>query len=207
MEIEYRGYNCVVIKTKRGTIVVDPPEKVNVKEIASENTITLATQDDFVPPKANFVIDMPGEYEHNDISIVGIPVQRHIDPEEKGKAATAYVVNAENIRVAVLGHITSPISDDDLESLGIVNVLVVPVGGGGYTLDAHDAAAVVRQISPKAVIPTHYADKELTYEVPQETVDVFVKELSASVEEADSLKLKTSAALPEALTVYRLKRK
>jgi L-ascorbate metabolism protein UlaG (beta-lactamase superfamily) len=207
MEIEYRGHNCVIIKTKRGTIVVDPFQGANVKEVVGENTITLATQEEFIPAKANFVINMPGEYEHNDISISGIPMQRHINPEEKGKLATAYTISAENIRLAVLGHITSPIGDDDLESLGMVDILILPVGGGGYTLDAHDASAAVRQISPKSVIPTHYADKGLSYEVPQEEVEAFIKELGAPVEEVDGLKLKSSAALPETLTIYRLKRK
>jgi L-ascorbate metabolism protein UlaG (beta-lactamase superfamily) len=202
MEIEYRGANCVVIKTKKGLIVVDPTDGRAAGEIAGKGAVTLATQPDFVPTKVDFVISSPGEYEISDVSIAGIPMQRQIDPE--GKQATAYRIEFGGTRIAVLGHILSPISDDDLESLGVIDIVVVPVGGGGYTLDARDAAAVARQIGPKVVIPTHYQDKAVKYEVPQEPLELFVKEMGGIYEKIDSLKLK-NGSLPEALTVYELK--
>jgi L-ascorbate metabolism protein UlaG (beta-lactamase superfamily) len=204
MEIDYRGANSVVIKSKAGVIVTDPTDNVKVNEIGNEGVITVVTQDDFIPSGASFVINMPGEYEHNDISIVGIPMQRHIDPE--GKAGVAYRVVLDSVRVAVLGHILAPISDDDLEALGDIDVLILPVGGNGYTLDAKDAVTVVRQVGPKIVVPTHYEDTAIKYEVPQEPIDAFIKEIGGSYEKADSLKLK-NGALPEVLTVYELKRK
>jgi hypothetical protein len=204
MEIEFKGANSVIIKSKNGTIVVDPTDNVKVKEVSNEGVITIVTQDDFAPKNANFVINMPGEYEHNDISIIGIPVQRHIDTE--GKAGVAYRISLNGVRIAILGHVMAPIHDDDLESLGMVDILIVPVGGGGYTLDAKDAASVARQISPKVVIPTHYDDEGVKYEVPQESVDLFIKEIGGNFEEVDNLKLKNNI-LPEALTVYKLKRK
>jgi L-ascorbate metabolism protein UlaG (beta-lactamase superfamily) len=166
--------------------------------------ITIVTQDDFIPKAADFVINMPGEYEHKDISIIGIPTQRHIDPE--GKVGVAYRLVLDGVRIAVLEHILSPISDDDLEALGTIDILIVPVGGGGYTLDAKDAASVTRQIGPKVVVPTHYADSGVKYEVAQEPVELFIKEIGANLEKADSLKVK-NGALPEVLTVYELKRK
>jgi L-ascorbate metabolism protein UlaG (beta-lactamase superfamily) len=204
MEIEYKGANCVVVKSKKGLIVTDPTSNVNASEAANKDAITLATQDDFVPEKANFVVNMPGEYEHNDISVAGISMRRHIDPE--GKAATSYRIELDGVRVAVLGHIAAPISDDDLESLGIIDIVVVPVGGNGYTLDARDAAAVVRQISPKVVIPTHYAEDKIAYEVSQESVSLFIKEMGGAYANIDTLKIK-NGSLPEAMTVYELKRK
>ena len=204
MEIDFKGANSVVIKSKSGIIVVDPTDNVEVKEINNKDVITIVTQDDFIPEKANFVINMPGEYEHNDISILGIPVKRHIDPE--GKAGVAYRIILDGVRIAVLGHTSTPISDDDMEALGIIDVLVIPVGGGGYTLDAKDAASVTNQIGPKVVIPTHFEDKSVKYEVPQEPVDLFIKEVgAANVEKASSFKTK-NASLPDALTVYELKR-
>ncbi|MDR3125722.1 MAG: MBL fold metallo-hydrolase [Candidatus Nomurabacteria bacterium] len=204
MEIDFRGANSVVVKSKAGTIVTDPTDNVKVNEINNDGVITIVTQDDFIPKKASFVINMPGEYEHNDISIIGMPMQRHIDPD--GKVGVAYRLVLDGVRIAVLGHILAPISDDDLEALGVVDVLILPVGGGGYTLDAKDAAAITRQIGPKVVIPTHYEDKDIKYEVPQEPVEAFIKEIGGNYEKVDSLKLK-NGALPEVLTVYELKRK
>ena len=204
MEISFKGANSVVIKGKSGTIVTDPTDNVEVKEINNKDAITIVTQDDFIPKKADFVINMPGEYEHNDISILGVPVQRHIDPE--GKAGVMYRIIMDGVRIAVTGHINAPINDDDMETLGMVDVLIIPVGGGGYTLDAKDAASVTNQISPKVVIPTHFEDKDIKYEVPQESVDLFTKEVGANnIEKVSSFKTK-NGAMPDVLTVYELKR-
>lgn len=206
MEIEYRGANCVVIKTKRGIIISDPTDNVGkIKEITNPESAILATQDNFVPEGANFTINMPGEYEKNNISILGIPVQRHIDPE--GKNGVMYRVVVDGVRIVIIGHAASPLSDDDLESLGIVDVAVVPVGGGGYTFDARDAAAIVGQLDPKVVIPTHYSDDGIKYEVPQEKLENFSKELSGvAYEKVDSLKVKNSQ-LPPVMTIYELKKR
>jgi L-ascorbate metabolism protein UlaG (beta-lactamase superfamily) len=204
MEIDYRGANSVVIKSKSQVVVTDPTNNIKANETKNEGVITLVTQDDFIPEGSSFVINMPGEYEYNNTSIIGIPMQRHIDPE--GKNGVAYRIVLDGIRAAVLGHVSATISDDDLEALGVIDVLIIPVGGGGYTLDAKDAANITRQIGPKIVIPTHYEDKTIKYEVPQEPIEAFIKEIGGDHKKVDSLKLK-NGALPEVLTIYELKRK
>ena len=55
-------------------------------------------------------------------------------------------------------------------------------------------------------MPVHYADSALQYEVPQDTVEVFEKELGAPVEQKPKLKIKTASNLPEVLTVFELAR-
>ena len=97
-------------------------------------------------------------------------------------------------------------SEDQLESIGVVDIIVIPVGGNGYTLDATAAAHLVRQIDAKVVIPVHYADSGLKYEVPQDDFEVFHKELGGEVESVDKLKVKTVGTLPTILTLYKLAR-
>jgi len=205
MEIEYRGANCVVIKNKKILMVVDPTENVSVKELKNPDAIILATQENFTSGAgdSHFIIDMPGEYERNDVSVHGIPMRAHIGADEQAKTATMYSIEADGVRVAVIGHTVAPLSDETLEDLGMIDVVIIPVGGGGYTLDARDAATIVRQISPKVVIPTHYADTHTKYEVPQEPVEDFIKELASAHEKDTAFKAKT---LPETLTIYELTR-
>ncbi|MDR1970215.1 MAG: MBL fold metallo-hydrolase [Candidatus Nomurabacteria bacterium] len=206
MEIEYRGANCVVIKNKKISIVVDPTENVSAKEMKNPETVIIATQKSFVPSKRdiqNFIIETPGEYERNDVSVQGIPVRAHVDADEQARNATMYSVETDGLRIVVIGHTTAPLDDEDLENLGMIDVVVIPVGGGGYTLDARDAATIVRQISPKVVIPTHYADTHVKYEVPQESVEDFVKELASAHKKESSFKAKD---LPEGLTIFELTR-
>lgn len=205
MEIEYHGANCVVIKNKKTNIVVDPTTSVSVKENKNVDSVIILTKDNpNLKAKAAFVIDMPGEYEHNDVSVKGIAVHLHTD--EAGKHSTMYRVEIDGVRIAIIGHTDAPLDDDDLENLGVIDVVIVPVGGNGYTLDARDAAAIVQQISPKAVIPTHFADHHVKYEVPQEPIDEFIKIMSAAHEKASALKVKGVGGLPEALTIYEINR-
>jgi L-ascorbate metabolism protein UlaG (beta-lactamase superfamily) len=118
-----------------------------------------------------------------------------------------YRIDTGEIRVGLIGNIYEKLSDDQLEELGIIDVLIIPVGGGGYTLDPEGAASLVRSIDPKAVIPVHYNDGALKYEVPQVDVDEFIKTLGAPVEDVTGkYKLKNAAALPAVATIIKLAR-
>jgi L-ascorbate metabolism protein UlaG (beta-lactamase superfamily) len=85
-----------------------------------------------------------------------------------------------------LGHIFPELNEDQLEAIGIVDVAVVPVGGMGYTLDGTGALNVIKQIEPKVVIPTHYSDKALRYEVPQAEMADAIKNLGMEASETVS---------------------
>lgn len=208
-EIEYKGANCVVISTKKASIVTDPKLSiVGLKDANVKDVIELATEARFAlnSEDARLVIEGPGEYGVADFDIRGVAAQRHLDAESDPKVSTIYRVETTEIRAAVIGNIYEKLSEAQLEEIGIVDVVIIPVGGSGYTLDATGAATIVRQIDPKIVVPVHYDDSALKYEVPQSDVDVFIKELGAPVEEAAKLKLKNSGALPPALTVFKLAR-
>jgi L-ascorbate metabolism protein UlaG (beta-lactamase superfamily) len=208
-EVEYKGANCVSISTKKGTIVVDPKlSLVGLKDASVKDSIELSTEARFAlnADTARLNIEGPGEYGIADFDIHGIAAQRHLDSAADPKATTIYRIEAGEVRVALLGNIYEKITEAQLEEIGLIDVLILPVGGNGYTLDATGAASLTRQIDPKIVLPIHYADPALKYEVQQDSLDVFLKELGAPVEEAPKLKFKQGAALPEALTIYKLAR-
>lgn len=209
-DIEYKGGNGVVIATKKTTLVVDPKlSLVGLKDLSVKDAVELATEARFMvnDPAARLTLEGPGEYEVGDFSIRGVATQRHIDTEETEKIATAYRIEIGEVRIAILGNIAPQLSEEQLEQLGVVDILILPVGGGGYTLDATSAATVARHIDPKVVIPVHYADSALTYEVPQDDVEVFSKELGAPVETVTAkYKVKSITALPEVLTTVVISR-
>jgi len=208
-DIEYRGGTSVVIATKKSTLIVDPKVSVvGLKDVATKDAIEVATEARFAlnGTDARLSIEGPGEYEIGDFSITGISTARHIDTPDMERIATVYRVEVADVRIAVLGNISPKLSESQLESLGVIDILVLPVGGGGYTLDATSAASLVRAIEPKVVIPTHYADSSLQYEVPQDTLETFTKELGASVETVSKYKVKGLASLPVSLAVVVITR-
>lgn len=205
-ELEYKGGNAVMIATKNSKIWVDSNlSLVGLTSPKLQEAVQLATEARFlVDGTDSLVFEGPGDYEIGDFTIHGVAARRHIDTENDGFKTTMYRISAGEIRLALLGNIAAELNEDQLEGLGVVDILVVPVGGGGYTLDATSAVNLVRQIEPTIVVPVHYSESGISYEVPQDSIDAFVKELAAPVETMNKLKLKSSAALPPALTVYQL---
>jgi len=205
MEVEYKGANCTVISTKKVTLAIDPRlSAVGLKDITPKDAVVIATQKDFATTGAEITIDSPGEYEVKDVSIAGVAAKRLIDHDDS-RQATMYRVVLGDVAFAIIGHVMGPLSEEQLELLGVVDVAIVPVGGNGYTLDAHQAIEVIRQLDPKVIIPTHYADKATKYEVPQMELEPFLKELGATHETMPTWKIK-NGLLPEVLTVIELTR-
>lgn len=192
MEIQYFGANCVRLSTKKATIVVDDTlAELSGKSVTKNGDIALFTGPHGQPKSdVKISIDQPGEYEVSDISIQGIPAKAHVD--ENGKNATIYRIVADDIRIAIVGHVYPDLSSSQLEALNTIDVLCIPVGGNGYTLDPIGALKLIKEIEPKIVIPTHYDDKDLTYVVPQQTLEDAIKGLSMEPQETvTKLKIKS----------------
>jgi L-ascorbate metabolism protein UlaG (beta-lactamase superfamily) len=207
MEFQFKGANCVQITTKSGVILTDPNlATLGLKPPSlAKVDVCLLTNKEFTPVDTGdaFVIDAPGEYEVKDYAIRGLYVKSHLTDSATG--TTSYRLSTQDLNVAVVGHTYPDLSEEQLETIGVVDVLILPVGGNGYTLDPVGAAQVVKKVDPKIVIPTHYADPAISYPVPQAELEEFIKELGAPVEQAEKLKIKRDT-LSETLTVYQLQR-
>lgn len=205
MEIQYMGANCVEIHSGKNSLFTDANlAAYKVPLSPSKADVILASQKEYqLDNEKLFQISDPGEYEIAGFAIVGVSVRSHTD--EKGrKSAVLYRIMSNNVSVCVTGHMHPEISDEDLETIGMVDVLVIPVGGHGFTLDAIGAASLARKISPKIIIPTHYEQKGVSYPVPQDPVELFVKEMGLQHEVMDRLKIKNNLPLPENTQIVEL---
>lgn len=123
------------------------------------------------------LVDGPGEYEISDVFITGT---RTYHDNERGALKgrnTVYVVEVEGSTICHLGDLGHELTDEQAEAISSVDVLLTPVGGGP-SLDAAAAVAIVNQIEPSVVIPiqyrTDFADQDL------DGVDKFLQEMGAS---------------------------
>jgi L-ascorbate metabolism protein UlaG (beta-lactamase superfamily) len=208
-DIEYKGGNCVIISTKKSKLIADPKlSVVGLKDLPAKNAIEVTTEQRFLvnDPEARLVVEGPGEYEVEDFSIRGIPATRHIDTDATEPVSTIYRIEVGDVGIALIGNVASRLSEDQLEAIGVVDMAILPIGGGGYTLDHISAATLVRQIDPKVVIPIHYADPGLAYEVPQDSLEAFTKEIGAPVESTLKYRVKSATALPAVMSVVEIKR-
>ena len=178
MELTYYGANCLRISTKKAQVVIDDNlDRLGLASVTKPTDIGLHTFSEASAKQSRFMADMPGEYEISGVVIHGVSARGHMD-EEGQQTAVVYTIAADDLKVAVLGHIYPQLSEDQLEQIGHVDIAVVPVGNSGYTLDGMGALKLIKQIEPKVIIPTHYADKAIKYEVPQVVLAEALKNLA-----------------------------
>jgi L-ascorbate metabolism protein UlaG (beta-lactamase superfamily) len=184
MDMQFYGANTIVLSNKSNRVVIDDNlATLGTKSITKAGDICLFTHGhEVVNVEPKIIVDMPGEYEVSNISIFGIQTRAHIDEEGK-RSATMYKITWGDVRVLVTGHVFPKLSDDQLESIGIVDVMFVPIGGNGYTLDAVGALQLIKQVEPKIVVPTHYNDSHLKFEVPQAELDDALKSMAMEPKE------------------------
>lgn len=193
MELQFYGANCLGVTYKGTRIVIDDNlAELGAKTVTKSTDVALFTGLHEGQSAGRLSLDSPGEYEVADVSIIGIAARSHL--EETGKLGTTmFKLAAGELSIFITGHIYPQLNDEQLEAIGTVDVLVVPVGGNGYTVDPVGALQLIKAIEPKLVIPTHYADKSLKYPVPQQDLAAALKELAMEPKETISkLKLKSS---------------
>jgi len=195
MELQFYGANCLKITTKKSTIVIDDNlSDIGKKSITKLEDIILITNQKAVNALANkIVLNYPAEYEVGDVSIQGIAARSHLDSEAEGQSSTIFKISTSDVRLLILGHIYPDLNEQQLEAIGTVDVLCIPVGGNGFTLDALGALKCIKKIEPKIIIPTHYSVKGINYEVPQATLEEVVKDLSMELSAPiERLKIKSA---------------
>ncbi|TSC94671.1 MAG: hypothetical protein CEN87_392 [Parcubacteria group bacterium Licking1014_1] len=167
-KISWAGQSCFQIsvsnsKEHSADIVIDPfDESIGLKLPNFSADILLVTHQhhDHNNIKgikgAPFLVSGPGEYEVKGVFIQGIP-SFHDDKEGKEKGQnTIYTIETEEMKFCHLGDLgQKQLTDEQLEKIGAVDVLMIPVGGE-FTISSQEAQKIVSQIEPKIVIPMHY---------------------------------------------------
>lgn len=180
------GHSSFRIKGKNVTLVTDPfdPEMVGLKLSKIEADLVTISHQHQDHNKVDLVtvgkrvIDGPGEYEISGTSIIGIQTF-HDDQKgaERGQN-TVFVIEMDGLRLCHLGDLGHLLSDQQIEEIGEIDILMIPVGGE-YTIGPVDAVKVVHDIEPKLVIPMHFKVPGINEKIFEklETVDAFVSQL------------------------------
>jgi len=209
MEITYLGHSAFKIKTKSGSLVTDPFGKkvgFSMPSVSADLvTISHRGHGDHEEVKAvsgtarrkePFVIDQPGEYEIEGISVFGYQTYHdNVEGKERG-TNTIYVIQAEDLRILHLGDLGHELSSKLIDELDGVDVLMVPVGGI-YTIGAKEASELATKIDPTYIMPMHYRTSEHDQETfgKMDEVAKFVEVMGLATREVTTLSL-TKASLP-----------
>lgn len=199
MEIVYLGYSSFKLKGRKTSLVTDPyDDKVGKFPDVSADIVTIShnhddqSQTKLISDVKKF-INGPGEYEILEVSIIGLP--SYCDEkkgEERGKN-TIYVIEMDGVRVAHLGGLGHKLSEKEVDKLGSVDVLLVPVGGV-YTINPEGATHVVKSIEPVISVPMSFKMPGMNEKMygNLSTVDDFLKEIGLPIEKMGKLSVKSS---------------
>ena len=115
-----------------------------------------------------FILATPGEIETKGVLVTAVT----------GNSADTVMfrIDAEDLSVGHLGLAAAPLTNEQLEVLSNVDVLLVPVGGKGM-YDAEEAMKAVNAIEPRVVIPMAFqSDNDPDYDKAEK----FLKEMGAA---------------------------
>lgn len=210
MEITWYGHSCFRLTERNyATVVTDPFDHKAVGYSALKLKADIVTISHDAPGHSNLeavkgsehVIDGAGEFEIGDVFITAVQTAGGGKKAKDKTRNTLYVFDYEGITVAHLGDLQEVPTQSEVEALGTVNVLLIPVGGGS-SLNAAKAAEVVSVIEPNLVIPMHYSTDEA--KIKLDPLNKFLKEMGlGKVESLPSLKV-TRSSLPQETKVVVL---
>jgi len=208
MDISWLGHSCFRIKGSHATVITDPysPDlgyslgkpTARIVTVSHQHSGHSYVQGIGGKPK---LVSRPGEYEISDVLIIGVATFHDADRGEKKGQNTVYLMEVDEILVCHLGDLGHVLTAEQVEEIGNVDVLLLPVGGVS-TINAPMAAEVVRQLEPKAVVPMHYKTSALSREL--EPVERFLKEMGVEQVEPQSKLSLTRSNLPISTQVFLL---
>jgi len=143
----------------------------------------------------------PGEYEIGGLFVTGIATSRSRNGDAKTAVNVVYSMNCNGVVVCHLGEVGVAPTQTQIELMGDVNILLMPVGIPGGLTPAL-ASEIVSLVEPDIVVPMNYATDGLL--VPRESVVRFLKEMGiAHANPVSSLKI-TAGEMPEETQVVLL---
>jgi L-ascorbate metabolism protein UlaG (beta-lactamase superfamily) len=211
MEITWYGHSCFRLTERNyATVVTDPFDNKSIGYDSLKLRSDIVTVSHDAPGHSNtdavkgtsHVIDGPGEFEIGGVFVTGVQTDGSGSGKKKSKAKengtatsrnTIYVFDYDGITVAHLGDLREVPTQSEIESLGTINVALVPVGGGG-ALNAAKAAEVISLIEPNLVVPMHYSTPAA--KVSLDSLNKFIKEMGLSKQETQSSLKVTRSGLP-----------
>jgi L-ascorbate metabolism protein UlaG (beta-lactamase superfamily) len=172
--IRYFGQAFFLITTPEGTrIAIDPYGQIGYPLPAVEGDLVLVTHEHGDHNNIGLVRGTPrvlrglaaGAADWNRIYerigavlVYSVPAFHDNEQGTTPRGLTAmFVIEAGGLRIAHLGDLGQvALSDGQVRAMGAVDILMVPVGDGPFTIGAAEATRVAAQLRPKVIIPMHY---------------------------------------------------
>ncbi len=184
MKIRWLGHAAFVLESASGKKVLTDPYKSGsydgavgykpIQEKVDVITVSHDHDDHFCTeglPEGYEIVSTPGKHEVAGFSITGVKTYHDTrEGKERGRNIV-FVIEIDGLRVCHLGDLGHLLNDDQIASIGKVDVLLIPVGGF-YTIGPKEALETMKTLSPAVTIPMHFKTEVLGF--PIKPVEDFV---------------------------------
>jgi len=177
MKIKWLGHSAFLLTSEKGKkVLTDPYESgsyggaVGYKPITEKVdivTVSHSHEDHYCTktlPAGYQCVDSPGKHEIGGIVVTGIKTYHDTSGGKDRGRNIVFVIEIDGIRVCHLGDLGHVLTQDQIASLGRVDVLLLPVGGF-YTIGPKEALSVMKDLSPAITIPMHFKTDVLGFQI------------------------------------------
>lgn len=202
MYITWYGQSSFKLQDKEVTVLLDPYSsrqaglrgpnfKAEIILLSNKEAAEQARKD----IKEGFLINSPGEYEIRGVFILGIKTKEN---------KVIYQIEIDDIKIGYLAEINKSLTDEEVEKLNGLDVLIIPIGNRKRMLSAEEAVKIIREIEPKIVIPACYQIPNLKIQL--DPLSRFLKEMGVkSIETLDKIRLIKKDLVKKEMEIVALK--
>ena len=201
MKLTWYGHACFRVESSEGSVVFDAYEPtyvpgLHLPPLAADMSLSSHLHHDHYCPEAVKLTRRAVGFKVGSLSVF------HDDCRGKKRGEnTIHILDTEGLRLVHLGDLGHPLSSEQIEALGSVDILLIPVGGF-YTIDAKQAKQIVDQLNPRVVIPMHYRGDGFGFDVLA-PVDDFLSLYEGTVKVLDGNSVEVTADTPAQVVVPR----
>lgn len=191
MKITWLGHSSFLLEdSQKRKLLTDPfDETVGYKVFNGDVDVVTVSHHHFdhdytkMINESAAIIDNVGLFYEKDIPIKGIPSYHDKFKGAKRGENVIYIIEMDNLKICHLGDLGYILSQDEINELGDIDVLLIPVGGN-FTIDSKEAAELCNKIKPHIIIPMHYKTPAITF--PIDGVEGFINHMKNGVKVNDS---------------------
>ena len=181
MRITWHGHSCCELRNTMG-VVIDPHDgkSIGIKPPVVKADIVLVTHEHFdhncvrIVKGDPVVVREPGEHTPKGLRIIGLPTFHDHESGTKRGRNIIYTFVFDGIRICHCGDLGHMITNEQIRTIGPVDVLFVPVGGT-FTLDLAEVRELISTLNPSIVVPMHYRWGSLSISV--QTIEPFLEDI------------------------------
>ena len=175
MKVKWLGHACFLITADSGLKILTDPYEAGFRDLInygavreSPDIVTISHQHGDHNYTGDLqgnpeVVQGAGSHPVKGIDFVGIACYHdRVSGQERGEN-TIFCFTVDNIRACHCGDLGHPLDDATLQSLGHVDVLLIPTGGPAATLELDEAVALWKKLHPAVMIAMHFRNDKCNF--------------------------------------------